>query len=113
MANRLRSANAGQHLLIEDLIDQSKPGVSHEPFAGGGHNSGGFLATVLQRVQAQVCEGYGVFMTPNAKETTMMSNRGFLHAWRRVPASSGSAVAIEARDEIFEANKLTAIKAGS
>ena len=41
--------------LIEDLIDQPKPGVSHEPFAGRGHNTGGFLATVLQRVQPQVC----------------------------------------------------------
>ncbi len=55
------SGQAVQHLLVENLIDQTEIGVDEYVFAVTDRDTGRFLAPVLQRIEAEVRELADVF----------------------------------------------------
>ena len=69
MPDRHVAANAFEHARVEDLVDQAETRVSVEPVVAivGRHDTGGFLSTMLLRVETELGEVRRVLVSEDAE----------------------------------------------
>ena len=74
MADRGGAGQAVDHLAAGEVVaDETKPAFRVEALAVVGDDAGGFLAAVLERVQAERGDGGGVGMVEDAEDAALLA----------------------------------------
>ena len=66
------AGESGQHVHGEDLVDQPQAAVGAHPAAVPHHNAGGFLAPVLQGIEAEVGQPGRLGMAVDAEHAALL-----------------------------------------